>query len=226
MRPVFADAVARRQGLMLAAAILAITAVATIAATLIDVLPLRMAVGVLALGSVLVLLALSGISVQRGVLGQAASPGPRTVLAWAGTLLATVAGPLITAKLVVAVIALVSLALVPADGAGAFAGVGIAWLVLPMALLVTGTAALKLPAVAVGLPLDTREAIRLADGREWSLLPLGLVLTTAVFLVVLGVGAAGFGSPLGLVAVALGIALFLPVSAAVARRYRSLQPAP
>lgn len=147
---------------------------------------------------------------------------PWRTLRWSGALIASVAGPLLFAKMSIMALALGSEFLLPAEGAGMMAGVSVAWLLLPMALLVIGTAALKLPAAADDRPLDTRDAIRLADGNEWSLMPLGLGLALGMSLLVagaLGVATAVFAL---LLLLPLGSALLVWVSGRVAGRYRAL----
>jgi hypothetical protein len=84
---------------------------------------------------------------------------------------------------------------------------------------------MKLAATAVGAPIDAREAIRLVEGREWSLLPLGFVLALTVLAIGAGTVAAAFGMLSGLGLLAAGLAAFPAVVAATARRWRALQPA-
>lgn len=149
---------------------------------------------------------------------------PLRTLRWSGALVASVVGPLLFAKMLVMVLALGSEILLPAEGAGMMAGIGLAWLLLPMALLVIGTAALKLPAAADDRPLDTRDVIRLADGNEWSLMPLGVGLALGVVMMI--GGALGLASAsLAALLLPLGMALLVWVSGRLARRYRSLAAA-
>lgn len=169
--------------------------------------------------------AATSLLIQQSLLGRTPALTPLRVARWGGTMLAVIAGPLVTAKLLVGAIALAGTLLVGADGAGAYAGVGIAWLVLPMALLVTGTAALKLPALAADAPMDTGGAIALADGREWSLVPLGIGLTLSFLLLAAGTLALATGQLWGLLPLSAGAIAFAPAVAALARRWQGLGPA-
>lgn len=161
---------------------------------------------------------------QRRVLGLAAAPGWGAVrtLRWGGTLVASVVGPLLFAKLLVMVLALGSEVLLPAAGAGMMAGIGVAWLVLPMALLVIGTAALKLPAASDDRYLDTRDVIRLADGNEWSLLPLGVGMAFGMSLLIAAALGVATGSWMLLVLLPLGIGLLVWMSGRIAGRFQML----
>lgn len=171
--------------------------------------------------------AVMAIAQQRRALGlQTATLWmPLRTLRWSGALVASVVGPLLFAKMLVMVLALGSEVLLPAEGAGMMAGIGFAWLLLPMALLVIGTGALKLPAAADDRPLDTRDVIRLADGNEWSLLPFGVVLALGVSLLMGGALGLALGSPEALLLLPLGMALLVWISGRLALRYRSLAAA-
>jgi len=161
---------------------------------------------------------------QRVALGFATGSWwmPLRTLRWSGALVATVAGPLLFAKMLVMVLALGSEVLLPAEGAGMMAGIGVAWLVLPMALLVIGTAALKLPAAADDRTLDTRDVIRLADGNEWSLMPLGVGLARGLLLLLGGALGVAMGTAAYLPLLPLGMALLVWISGRLAGRYQSL----
>lgn len=161
---------------------------------------------------------------QRMALG-CAGPGwwmPWRTLRWSGALLASVVGPLLFAKMLVMILALGSEILLPAAGAGMMAGIGVAWLVLPMALLVIGTAALKLPAAAVDRALYTRDAIRLADGNEWSLMPLGVGLALGVLMLIAGALGVAMGMLASLPLLPLAVAVLVWASGRLASRYQSL----
>lgn len=162
------------------------------------------------------------VTAQRGELGASTAFAPVRTLRWSGTLLAGIAGPLIVAKLMVGGLALLSGATLPTEGAGMLAGIGAAWLVLPMAMLVIGTAALKLPACALDRPLDTSDAIRLANGHEWSLLPLGAGLTLGLLALVAGYAAVATGRFEGLALLVVGMCLLPWVALRLARRWRAL----
>jgi len=181
-----------------------------------------MLVALLVVVCVLAGVAAMSLLIQQSLLGRAPALTSLGIARWGGTMLAVIAGPLLTAKLLVGAIALAGTLLVGADGAGAYAGVGVAWLILPMALLVTGTAALKLPAVAVDAPIDTGAAIALADGREWSLVPLGIGLTLAFLLLAGGTLMLATGRLWGLLPLVTGGIAFAPAVAALARRWQGL----
>lgn len=168
------------------------------------------------------------IRAQRSVLGcePAATISPRRSLRWSGALFAGVLGPLLLAKFLVTLLALGSEALLSSDGSGMLAGVGVAWLVLPMALLVIGTAALRLPAAALDQHLDTRDVIRLAEGREWSLVPLGAGLALAVLLLLAASAATALGRLEAVLLLPVGVACLVLLSRRVASRYRELARLP
>ena len=161
---------------------------------------------------------------QRLALGLEATTWwmPLRTLRWSGALIAGVAGPLLFAKMLIMLLALGSEVILPAEGAGMMAGIGVAWLLLPMALLVIGTAALKLPAAANDQALDTRDVIRLADGNEWSLMPLGLGLALGVLLLLGGALGVALGALALLLLLPLGMALLVWVNGRLANRYQSL----
>ena len=150
--------------------------------------------------------------VQQQRLGMDAALHPLAVARWASALLAAVIGPLLTALLVLGVVWAVAMAISPKASAGSLAGVGVAWLVLPMALLITGTAALRTVAVAAGRPLDVRDAIALVEGQEWSLVPVGLALALAVLLTLAGVVGVALGFAAAAAAILLGLFLLVPAS--------------
>lgn len=150
--------------------------------------------------------------VQQQRLGMDAALHPLAVARWASALLAAVIGPLLTALLVLGVVWAVAMAISPQASAGSLAGVGVAWLVLPMALLITGTAALRTVAVAAGCPLDVRDAIALVEGQEWSLVPVGLALALAVLLTLAGVVGVALGFAAAAAAILLGLSLLVPAS--------------
>lgn len=150
--------------------------------------------------------------VQQQRLGMDAALHPLAVARWASALLAAVIGPLLTALLVLGVVWAVAMAISPQASAGSLAGVGVAWLVLPMALLITGTAALRTVAVAAGRPLDVRDAIALVEGQEWSLVPVGLALALAVLLTLAGVVGVALGFAAAAAAILLGLFLLVPAS--------------
>jgi len=168
--------------------------------------------------------AVMAIGQQRRALGLQTATWwmPLRTLRWSGALVASVVGPLLFAKMLVMVLALASEVLLPAEGAGMMAGIGLAWLLLPMALLVMGTAALKLPAAADDRLLDTRDVIRLADGNEWSLMPLGVGLGLGVLLLIGGALGVASTNLAALLLLPLGMALLVWVSGRLALRYRSL----
>jgi hypothetical protein len=223
MRVVFVDADVRSRALRWSAIGLAAAAALGTLGILAPAGVPKVVAAVAVAGALLAGAAGACLSVQQGLLERPRALAPLPVARWGGTLLASVAGPLLMAKLVLA--AIFGVGLLMTEGAtGAMAGVGLAWLVLPMALLVTGTAALKLPALAADRPLDTAGVIRLADGREWSLVPLGIALTVAVLLLVAGGAALMTVGLLGLIPAAAGFALLLPVVAALTRRWQALQP--
>lgn len=171
----------------------------------------------------LLLASVPGIRAQRSVLGRERDGwSPRRSLRWSGALFAGVLGPLLLAKFLVTVLAFGSEALFSADGSGMLAGVGVAWLVLPMALLVIGTSALRLPAAAVDLQLDTRSVIRLAEGREWSLVPLGTGFALALLVLLAGAAGTAVGRLEAVLLLPLGIAMLLWLSRRAALRYREL----
>lgn len=225
MRPIFVDSALRRRVLATLCCTFALVAVCAVGSSVLGAGVPRLILGTAAVAALLWMLGDCGVAIQRGLLGRGATAGLRTRLAWTGAFVGAVAGPLITAKLTVAGVALASGTVLPVEGAGALAGVGVAGMVLPMALLVAGTAAMKLPASAVGAPIDAREAIRLVEGREWSLLPLGFVLALTVLAIGVGTVAGVFGMLPGLGLLAAGLAAFPAVVAATARRWRALQPA-
>lgn len=181
-------------------------------------------VGLTVLFASLVFIAVPCVRRQRRVMGidDSASVAPIRTLRWSGVLFAGVLGPLLFAKLLIMVLALGSEVALPADGAGMFAGIGFAWLVLPMALLVIGTAALKLPAAAIDRDLDTQEVIRLADGREWSLLPLGMGLALAMLLLVAGSAGIALGRFEAVLPLLAGMLVLLWLSQRIAIRYQDL----
>ncbi|MCC5888844.1 MAG: hypothetical protein JJT88_20585 [Gammaproteobacteria bacterium] len=182
--------------------------------------------GVLLFAAAILVTSVLAIRRQRRALGHEA-PGwwmPLRSLRWSGALVASVVGPLLFAKMLVMVLALGSEVLLPAEGAGMMAGIGVAWLVLPMALLVIGTAALKLPAAADDRTLDTRDVIRLADGNEWSLLPLGVGLALGVSLLIGAALGVAMGTLAYLPLLPLGMALLVWISGRLAGRYQSLSP--
>ena len=154
--------------------------------------------------------------IQQQRLGVDGSLHPLDVARWAGALLAAVVGPLLTAVLVLGVVWGIAMAIAPEASAGNLAGVGVAWLVVPMALLITGTAALRTVAVAAGRPLDVREAIALAEGQEWSLVPIGLGLAVALLLTLAGVAGVALGIAAASAAIVLGLVLLVPASARMA----------
>ncbi|TVS15822.1 MAG: hypothetical protein EA417_12165 [Gammaproteobacteria bacterium] len=179
--------------------------------------------GLVVLFTSLILVAVPCIRRQRQLLGMDGTGfAPIHTLRWSGALFAGVLGPLLCAKLLIMVLALGSDAALPAEGAGMFAGIGFAWLVLPMALLVIGTAALKLPAAAIGRDLDTQDVIRLADGREWSLLPMGMGLALAMLLLVAGAVGIAVGRLEAVLPLAAGMFLLRWLSQRIAIRYRGL----
>ena len=163
-----------------------------------------------------------GMIVQQHLLGREPSLAPLAVARWSGALVAATLGPLATAAAGLALVVGAGAVLIPAEDAGSLAGVGVAWLVLPMALLVTGTASLRTVAVALARELDIREVIDLADGREWSLVPVGLGLALAVGLCTAGVVGLALGEVAASLAIVAGLALLLPASAALARRWERL----
>lgn len=225
MRSTFVDAEIRNQSLLAGAlALVAASALAWLV-TLLDAGLLRILTGIGVGVCVLLGIAAMCLPLQQRLLGQPVTRAPLPLARFGGAMLAAVAGPLITAKLLVGLIALAGSFMVETDGAGAYAGIGVAWLIVPMALLVTGTAALKLPALAMGRPMDTGEVIRLADGREWSLVPLGIALTLPFVLIAAGTALAATGLLWGLALLIPGAALFLPANAALARRFQRLQQA-
>ena len=177
---------------------------------------------VLLFGSLL-LASVPSIRTQRSILGREGDAWSlRRSLRWSGSLFAGVPGPLLLAKFLVTVLAFGSEALFSADGSGMLAGVGVAWLVLPMALLVIGTSSLRLPAAAVDLQLDTRSVIRLADGCEWSLVPLGAGFALALLVLLAGSAGAAMGRLEALLLLPVGIAMLLWLSRRAALRYREL----
>ncbi len=179
---------------------------------------------VLILATAILATAALAVRRQRQALGLDAAPWwmPRRTLRWSGAMVAGVLGPLLFAKMLVMALALGSELILPAEGAGMMAGIGVAWLLLPMALLVIGTAALKLPAAADDKTLDTREVIRLADGNEWSLMPLGVGLALGVLLLLGPAVGVALGTLAYLPLLPLGVVLLVWVSGRLADRYRSL----
>ena len=154
---------------------------------------------------------------QQQSLGMDAALGPVAVARWAGALLAAVIGPLLTAFAVLAIVWVIAMAIAPQASAGNLAGFGAAWLVLPMALLITGTAALRTVAVAAERRLDVREAIVLVKGQEWTLVPVGLALATAVLMTLAGVVGVALGYAAAAAAILLGLLLLVPASVRLAR---------
>lgn len=155
---------------------------------------------------------------QQQSLGMDAALGPVAVARWAGALLAAVIGPLLTAFAVLAIVWVIAMAIAPQASAGNLAGVGAAWLVLlPMALLITGAAALRTIAVAAERRLDVREAIALVEGQEWTLVPVGLALATAVLMTLAGVVGVALGYAAAAAAILLGLLLLVPASVRLAR---------
>lgn len=183
-----------------------------------------MLLGVLVFVVAVLATAVLAIRQQRQTLGLDTATWwmPLRTLRWSGALVVGVVGPLLFAKMLVMVLALGSEVLLPADGAGMMAGIGIAWLLLPMALLVIGTAALKLPAAADDRALDTRDVIRLADGNEWSLMPLGVGLALGVLLLLGAALGVAVGALTYMFMLPLGMALLVWVSALLAGRYQLL----
>lgn len=222
MRPVFVDDAARSLALRSGMAALAGAAACAFLVTLFESLPLRLFAGAAVAACVLGGLAAVCLPIQQSLVGQPVRLSPAQVVRWSGALLGAVGGPLVTAQLLVMAIAAAGTWLVEAEGGGMFAGIGIAWLALPMALLVAGTGALKLPAIAARDPIDTAAAIALANGREWSLAPLGVALTIPFLLLSAGTLLAATGTPAGLLLVVPGALLFMPASAALARRWQRL----
>ena len=163
-----------------------------------------------------------GTTVQQHLLGRDVALRPLDLARWSGALLAAVMGPMVTAGAVLGVVAGLGVLFLPAENAGSYAGAGAAWLLLPMALLVTGTASLRTVDVALGRRREIRAVIDLAEGHEWSLVPVGMVLALAVLLCTAGVVGLGLGAALAVVAVFAGLALLLPASAALARHAERL----
>lgn len=225
MKTTFVDSEVRHQVLLAGALALAVAGSLAVVVTLLAPGPLRLLMGAGVALSVLLGLAAMCLPVQQRLLGRSVTRAPLPLARFGGAMLAAIAGPLVTAKLLVALIAVAGSFVVDTEGAGAYAGIGVAWLIVPMALLVTGTAALKLPALAMGRPIDTGEAIALADGREWSLVPLGIALTGPFMLIAAGALLAATGTLWGLALLVPGTALFLPANAALARRWQRLQRA-
>lgn len=224
MRPTFVDSDVRRQVLLAGAISFAAATALALLVTVLDAGLLRMLTGLGVAVCVVFGIAAMCLPVQQRLLGRPVTRAPLPLARFGGAMLAAVAGPLLTAKLLVALTAFAGSFMVETEGAGAYAGIGLAWLILPMALLVTGTAALKLPALAMGRPIDTGEAIALANGREWSLVPLGIALTLPFMLLAAGTVLAATGTLWGLVLLIPGAILFLPANAALARRWQQLQP--
>lgn len=225
MRSTFVDPQVRNQALLAGAVAWVAAGTLAVVVTQLDAGLLRMVIGIGVGVCVLSGVAAMCLPLQQRLLGRPVTRSPRSVARFGGAMLAAVAGPLLTAKLLVVLIAFAGSFMVETDGAGAYAGIGVAWLILPMALLVTGTAALKLPALAAGRAIDTGEAIALADGREWSLVPLGIALTLPFMVIAAGTVLAATGVLWGLALLIPGVALFLPANAALARRWQRLQPA-
>ena len=223
MQPVFVDTRVRRRVLGVGAlTALAAAAGSVLAAQLTPASVAWVLVALLIGICVLAGVAAASLLIQQSLLERSPALTPLRVARWGGTMLAVIAGPLVTAKLLVGAIALAGALLVEVDGAGAYAGVGIAWLILPMALLVTGTAALKLPAVAADAPIDTGAAITLANGREWSLVPLGIALTLTFLMLAAGTLLLATGRLWGLLPLVAGGVAFAPAVAALARRWQGL----
>lgn len=142
-------------------------------------------------------------------------------LHWFGQYLAGTAGPLLLTGLLLGMVGLAS-GLMLFAGAGVVAGIGAAGIALPACLLVVGAAALKLPARALGFTMDTRDAIALVSGREFSLLPLAALLLAGFLLTTGGLALALYGHLLAPLPLLAGLAL-MPVGAlACVRRYAAL----
>jgi hypothetical protein len=163
-----------------------------------------------------------GMTVQQHLLGRDVALRPLAVARWSGALITAVLGPLVTAGAALGVVAGLGMLLLPAENAGSYAGAGAAWLLLPMALLVTGTASLRTVDVALGRAREIRAVIDVAEGHEWSLVPVGIALALAVLLCTAGVAGLGLGVAPAAVAIVVGLALLIPASAALARHAERL----
>lgn len=222
MRNVLNDAAVRDRIVRIAAATLAGVMVTGSVLVWLDVGALRTAallalVAVVAGGG-----GAMGMVVQQHMLGRETSLRPLAVARWSGALTAAVLGPLATGALGVGLVIGVGELLVPAERAGSLAGVGGLSLVLPMALLVTGTASLRTVAVALARDLEIREVIAFADGHEWSLVPVGLALAFAVLACAAGIVGLALGMVPASLAIVVGLLVLVPASAALARHWERL----
>ncbi|MEE4300375.1 MAG: hypothetical protein V2J24_13115 [Pseudomonadales bacterium] len=163
-----------------------------------------------------------GMVVQQHQLGCDVSLRPLAVARWSGALTAAVLGPLATGAVGIGVVVGLGSLLVPAESGGSLAGVGGVSLVLPMALLVTGTASLRTVAVALARDLEIREVIAVAEGHEWSLVPVGLALAFAVLACTAGIVGLALGVVPASLAIVIGLAALLPASAALAGHWERL----
>jgi hypothetical protein len=142
-----------------------------------------------------------GMTVQQHQLGHAPALAPLAVARWAGALLAAVGGPLVTAAVGLAVLVGLGSLLVPAENSGSMAGVG---------------------GVALARDPEIREVIALAEGHEWSLVPVGVVLSLAVLLCAGGIAGLALGVVPASLAIVAGLVVLVPASAALARRWEQL----
>lgn len=222
MRNVLNDAAVRDRIVRIAAATLAAVMATGSALVWLDAGPLR----TLALLALVAAVAggggAMGLIVQQHLLGCEVRVQPLAVARWSGALTAAVLGPLATGALGIGLVVGIGSLLVPAESAGSLAGVGGLSLVLPMALLVTGTASLRTVTVALARDLEIRAVIAFAEGREWSLVPVGLALALAVLACTAGIVGLALGVVPASLAIVFGLAVLLPASAALARHWERL----
>lgn len=129
MQPVFVDEQVRRRVLGIGVlTALAAAAGCVVSAQLTLASPAWMLAALLIGVCVLAGVVAASLLIQQSRLGRTPALTPLRVARWGGTMLAVIGGPLVTARLLVAGIVLAGSLLVGTDGAGAYAGVGVAWL--------------------------------------------------------------------------------------------------